>query len=155
MTDEQITGQMSMFDQDSWYGKTCQEPSAPTAGKTSKPSLLKSSESQTPMLPMCLYLVGGGIRNGQRADASTMTWEDGQLLGDYTMRSFGEYPKEERESLLSQILVDDAHPKYSLSAKACLGILNRANKRGKALPKELQEALERQVNDYQVSDPQD
>lgn len=155
MTDEQITGQVSMFDQDSWYGKMCQEVSVPTVAKTSNPSSRKSLGSQIPMLPMCLCLVGGGIRSGQRTDASTMKWEDGQLLGDYTMRSFGEYPKEERGSLLSQILVDDAPPKYSLSAKACLGILNRANKRGKALPKELQEALERQANDYQGSDPQD
>ena len=34
--------------------------------------------------------------------------------------------------------------KYYLSARACLGILRRAEKRGKELPKELKEALERQ-----------
>jgi hypothetical protein len=66
------------------------------------------------------------------------------------MHSFGEFPSEERESLLSQILEDAQHPisylkKYQLSSKACQGILNRANRRGKELPKMLKEALERQA----------
>lgn len=82
-----------------------------------------------------------------------LSWETGgQLLGEYTMHSFGESPKEENVSLLSQILVEEAHPKYSLSAKACRGILNRANRRGKALPEVLRKALEAQIeNDGQVS----
>ena len=46
---------------------------------------------------------------------------------------------------LSQILEENADPKYRLSAKACQGILNRAERRGKELPKELKEALEEQV----------
>ena len=50
------------------------------------------------------------------------------------MHSFGEYPREENESRLSQILEDRAHPKYCLSEKACAGILRRAEKRGKKLP---------------------
>ena len=58
---------------------------------------------------------------------------------------FWESPKEENASRLSQILEDTAHPKYSLSAKACLGILRRAEKRGKELPSELREALEWQA----------
>ena len=70
-----------------------------------------------------------------------MRWEDGALLGDFTMLSFGESPSEERESHLSQILEDSPHPKYSLSAKACQGILNRAKRRGKALPPMLEAAL--------------
>ena len=73
-----------------------------------------------------------------------MTWEDGQLLGEYTMHSFGVYPREENESHLSQILQDSAPEKYSLSARACQGILNRARNRGKELPKMLEEALIRQ-----------
>lgn len=60
--------------------------------------------------------------------------------------SFGEYPKEENESHLSQILTDSAPPKYYLSAKACLGILNRAANRGKPLPEVLKKALENQAN---------
>jgi hypothetical protein len=65
----------------------------------------------------------------------------GLLLGVYTMHSFGEYPSEERESLLSQILEDNPPRKYSLSARACQGILRRAKNRGKELPPELEAAL--------------
>ncbi len=68
----------------------------------------------------------------------------GALLGEYTMRSFGECPREENASALSQILEDSAHPKYYLSAKACQGILNRANRRGKDLPEQLEKALVQQ-----------
>jgi hypothetical protein len=42
-------------------------------------------------------------------------------------------------------LVDSAHPKYSLSEKACAGILNRANRRGKKLPEQLEHALKSQA----------
>ena len=69
----------------------------------------------------------------------------GALLGEYTMHSFGEFPREENVSRLSQILEDSPPPKYCLSAKACQGILNRAAKRGKELPEILREALEGQA----------
>lgn len=75
-----------------------------------------------------------------------MKWADGALLGEYTTLSFGESPKEENESLLSQILEASVHQKYYLSAKACQGILNRAERRGKELPEELRIALERQAH---------
>lgn len=67
------------------------------------------------------------------------------MLGDFTMHSFGESPREERESRLSQILTDSAHPKYSLSARACSGILARAERRGKQLPEILKTALMNQI----------
>lgn len=80
---------------------------------------------------------------GHQPDAS---WEmGGALLGEYTMRSFGEYPSEEKESRLSQILEAAPHPKYCLSEKACLGILRRAEKRGKKLPEMLEQALRKQA----------
>jgi hypothetical protein len=64
--------------------------------------------------------------------------------GGYWMHNTGECPNEEKESFLSQILEDTPQEKYYLSAKACQGILRRAEKRGKQLPQELKEALERQ-----------
>ena len=70
-----------------------------------------------------------------------MKWEPGVLLGEFTMHSFGESPSEENVSRLSQILEDCPHPKYSLSGRACKGILNRAERRGKELPSELKAAL--------------
>ena len=63
------------------------------------------------------------------------------MLGEYSMHSFGECPKEGVESRLSQILEAEPHPKYCLSAKACQGILNRAARRGKDLPEALRRAL--------------
>ena len=44
-------------------------------------------------------------------------------------------------SSLSEVLQMNAPEKYSLSAKACRGILRRAEKRGKVLPDMLKEAL--------------
>lgn len=48
---------------------------------------------------------------------------------------------------LSDILEVDADAKYNLSAKACRGILRRADKRGKELPEILKAALEGQADD--------
>ena len=70
-----------------------------------------------------------------------MIWADGALLGEYTMHSFGECPKEENVSRLSAIMEECPHLRYSLSAKACQGILNRAERRGKKLPEQLEAAL--------------
>ena len=67
------------------------------------------------------------------------------MLGEYTMRSFGECPSVAVELRLSAILEDCPPPKYFLSAKACQGILNRAERRGKKLPEELEMALRVQV----------
>ena len=135
-----VEGQMSMFAQDTWSGKTCQEPCPQTKEKTSAASSKKQPKSSK-KIPLYLDLRRGG---GLTQEPS---WEmDGASLGVYTMHSFGEYPKEENASVLSQILVEEAHPKYSLSAKACRGILNRASKRGKMLPEILQKALEAQAD---------
>ena len=131
-----MDGQMSIFDLDICFGKMCVEHSQATKEKTLESSLKKQPKSQTKM-PQFLDLRTG---SGKPADASWQT--DGALLGEYSMHSFGESPKEDVESLLSQILEDNPHPKYFLSAKACQGILNRANRRGKKLPQMLQEALE-------------
>jgi len=136
-----MVDQLTLFDLDSNCGRTSQVPLQVRAARTSKPSSPKSSASSSRMLPMCLCLRGGV---GAKADVSTMSWETGALLGEYTTRSFGEYPKEENASRLSQILEALPHPKYCLSARACQGILNRAIRRGKELPTVLRMALERQ-----------
>lgn len=50
-------------------------------------------------------------------------------------------PQRAVASRLSQILEANAPQKYYLSAKACLGIIRRAERRGKELPPTLREAL--------------
>lgn len=74
--------------------------------------------------------------------ATTMKWEDdGAWLGECMMRNTGESPNAAVESRLSQILEVTPQEKYSLSAKACQGILRRAERRGKDLPETLKAVL--------------
>ena len=131
---------------------------------------------------LCLCLTGGG---GTRPDASTMKWEDGPLPIASTMLSggafhkdaagcvsfaisaasqrpkfyltlnFGEKPRVPNPTKLSEILEPDADPKYRLSAKACQGILNRAERRGKELPKALLDALTEQARSVSKNEPDD
>lgn len=65
----------------------------------------------------------------------------GAFLGGQWMLNTGEFPSAVAESTLSQILQENAPEKYYLSARACQGILNRAERRGKKLPLMLVEAL--------------
>ena len=132
---EQMDGQVSLFAHDTWSGRMSPEHSAATTEKTLQQSSKKRSGSSSRKHPLCLYLKEDGLQ----ADASWVM--DGALLGVYSMHSFGESPKDGAESYLSQILEDNPHPKYFLSAKACLGILNRAARRGKDLPEALKAAL--------------
>ena len=87
---------------------------------------------------MCLCL---NMESGQSQESSTMTWEDGALLGEYMTHNIGESPNAVVESRLSAILEECPHQKYYLSSKATLGILRRAQKRGKSLPEPLFKAL--------------
>ena len=132
--------QVSLFGPDSWCGKTSQEPLAQTKATTSEPSLKKQSGSQSRTRPTFHCLQRG---NGRWLTAGTGM--DGPSPTEFSTRSFGECPSDAVESRLSQILEDTPHPKYSLSAKACAGILRRAERRGKKLPPELETALKMQA----------
>lgn len=143
--------QMNFADLGIWSGKTSREPLAAKKAQTSRQSSRKPSASSSRKPPMCLCLK----KDGQQQGASTMTWEDGALLGAYTTHSFGESPSEDAESRLSQILEDSPHPKYYLSAKACDGILRRAEKRGKELPPMLKTALEQMIEREKAQEPEE
>ena len=141
--------QMSIFDvfpQDTWCGRTYPEHCPQTTEETSKPYSQKLSESANLTQTMFLYMVGGEDRLGllQEQYSEYPTESLFPLPTEYMMHSFGEYPNEERESHLWQILTVYPHPKYYLSAKACQGILNRSVKRGKKLPPLLEEVLMKQ-----------
>ena len=74
-----------------------------------------------------------------------MRWEDdGAWCGELMTRNTGECPNAVVVSRLSQILEETPHPKYNLTAKACQGLLRRAERRGKDLPKLLKAVLIRQ-----------
>lgn len=112
-----------------WCGKMCQELSAQTKEKILEPSSKKPSKSSARKLPLFLSL----NTDGQQPDASPTWEENGALRGEFSMHSFGECPSVESVSHLSAILEVSPPQKYSLSAKACQGILNRAERRGKPL----------------------
>lgn len=67
----------------------------------------------------------------------------GKRRGECLTLNTLESPNDAAASSLSQVLMqgESIHPRYFLSARACQGILNRAAKRGKELPKSLKEAL--------------
>ena len=140
---ERADGQVTWSDLGLWSGKTCPEHSAATKGETSRQSSKRSSASQNRKPPILKCLK----KDGQLGGATTMKWEDdGAWLGECMMRNTGESPNAAVESRLSQILEATPPVKYSLSAKACQGILRRAERRGKDLPETLKAVLVKQSN---------
>lgn len=130
--------QQMELDLGSWSGKTSHEPSQVTKAATSRQSSKKrsASSSRKPPVLMCLNADG---RHGD----STATWEDdGVWRGECLTRNTGESPSAVVASRLSQILEEAPQEKYFLTARACQGILNRAERRGKDLPPQLKAALE-------------
>lgn len=140
---ERPDGQVSLFDRDTWYGKTSLVPRAANKAVTSRPSSKKQSASQSRKPPIFKCLTRDGQLGGD-----TGTWtDDGAWLGACSTRNGGESPNVVVESRLSQILEERPHTKYSLTPKACMGILRRAERRGKDLPSALKEALTNQAQE--------
>lgn len=163
----QCEGQMSIFDflPQQQFGRTSPELSVQEVPKeqTLDVSSRNWLESKTLKFQyLCLTRESGCPRDISEAIA-------GLSHGEPTMHSIGESPSEEEESAflpgstqpmqpksslnfseeptiskpskLSQILEKNADPKYYLSAKACLGILRRAQSRGRQLPELLERTL--------------
>ena len=129
-----MDGQVTWSDLGFSFGKMYPVHSAATGEETSKPCWRKLSTSQS--LPF-LYLDLRG--NGQRQEPLTVM--GGLSLGELMMLNTGESPNAAVESRLSQILEYNPQEKYYLSAKACRGILRRAERRGKDLPETLKAVL--------------
>lgn len=168
---ETVDGQVSLFAQDTWSGKTYQELLAPTKGKIFKPFSRKSSKSQMKKSPMFLCLKRESGHNMEQLMAWEKTDAPFPWHGGFTMPNTGAYhsaeegyvylpigggiqrekffltlnlsekPRKQNRTKLSQILEQNPDRKYTLSRKGCQGILNRAERRGKELPTELKVAL--------------
>ena len=96
------------------------------------------------------------VTRGATSDAYSTSWKSAGIswrgerwtrnLPEYltgrVVDSEGRYRNAAGASSLSEALEARAPQTYSLSAKACSGIIRRAEKRGKPLPRMLQEALE-------------
>ena len=133
-----VDEQMCLFGPDSWSGKTSPEPSAAEHPKVKISALSRKKLYELKFVTFQSLDLTPGAGNlwGEPY------WEEiSPLLGDALMLNTGVSPREEKESSLSQILQDDPPIKYYLSPKACLGILRRADERGKELPEPLDWAL--------------
>ena len=126
--------------QDGRCGKTCQ-PSCPLSmGRITAASSKASSASKTPkQLFLCRIR-----KNGCPPEKcwAVITPSHGVSL---MRRRVGESHKDGGVYLLSSILMEHVPERFSLSPKACQGILRRAAKRGKELPEVLKRALEKQA----------
>ena len=146
-----MDGQVTWSDLGFSFGRTLSEHSAATEGKTSQLCWKKLRVSQNQDF---LYLDCRTSRNGQKQEPLTVM--GGLSLGELTTLRTGEKPSETavqemlsvwgphsvaEESRLSQILEVNPLPKYNLTAKACQGILRRAERRGKDLPERLKAVL--------------
>ena len=137
-------GQVSLFDRDTDAGRMCSAPFPVHQEGISKRSSKRLSGSRNHRLILLDLRPGAGNLLGPY-------WEyDPPWLGPPGTLNTSESPKGGAGSSLSQILQDTVPSKYYLSKAACLGILRRAEKRGKELPTQLREALELQAG---VSSP--
>ncbi|RGT04226.1 hypothetical protein DWX55_06165 [Collinsella sp. AF19-7AC] len=66
--------------------------------------------------------------------------------GEFWTRNSSEWPSDAAVCFLSDILEPNPPQRFSLSPTACQGILNRAVKRGRSLPAELDAALRAQAS---------
>ena len=164
---EALDGQVNLFDLGIWSGKMYQAHSVATSrmdSETSEPCWKKLYASQNRDF---LFLDCRTSRSGRKPEECSAT--DGALLGEHTTPNTGEFPNADGVSAwwltltdtpqgtsslnvseepkipvptkLSQILEENPDPKYNLTAKACAGILRRAERRGKQLPETLKAVL--------------
>ena len=177
---EGMENQTSLFHQDIWCGKMSLAHSPQTKEKTSELSWKKwQGSSKKVSLFLDLRKVNGqpqessSVTDGASHGESSMHSigeshnEEGGFVSllistDTPLRkscleriNTTEAPSEEIISHLSDILETNPDPKYNLSAKACQGILTRAERRGKELPPMLKEALEQVILLTQCKNEQD
>lgn len=160
-------GQMSWFDLDTESGKTSPELSPRTGEKTSVSSSKSSAKSKTvkfqfldlrkasgtPQVSswvtdsqslgeLWMHSSGAFLRDGEEYPLLlTSTDRPQEISSSRLVVNLSEAPNIILDTHLSDILEVDVDPRYHLSAKACQGILNRAERRGKVLPELLREAL--------------
>ena len=134
-----VVGQVSLFDHDSACGKTSPVPSPARAARIFGRFLNRSSRLRNHRWMLLDLRPGAGNMLGP-------CWEyDPVWLGSPGTLNTSECPSAVKESSLSRILQATAPYRYYLTRIACLGILRRAEERGKALPPLLEQALMNQA----------
>lgn len=138
-------GQISLFAQDTEFGKMFPALSPVQKEKTSKSSSSRSSKLKNHTFMLLDLRPGAGNILGP-------CWDyDPVWLGSLGTLNTSECPSVVVESSLSQILQGTVPSKYYLSQTACLGILRRAEERGKDLPPPLEIALKLQSGIMRVN----
>lgn len=123
--------------QSSLFGRTSWGRSQAMLGVTLKPC---SKKSDRPTF-QCLLL-----GDGQKPE--WLEVKGAESHGERSMLNFGASPSTERESSLSQVLESGGGTsRYSLTPKACAGILRRVKAKGGKLPELLEAVLRRQAHD--------
>lgn len=126
-----VVGQMSLFGHDIVSGKMSPALSPVPRARISRRSSRNSSMLRNHRWMLLDLRPGAGNMLGP-------CWEINPVwLGPPGTLNTSECPKGAAESSLSQILVATAPSRYYLSQVACLGILRRAEERGKELPSQL------------------
>ena len=148
MQTENLEGQESIFGRDSGFGKMSSALSQvggtlkrvkKSLGRIFKKSSKRSSKLKNHTFMLLDLRLGAGNMLGAY-------WEyDPPWLGSFGTPNTSECPKDAVECSLWQILQATAPSRYSLSQTACLGILRRAECRGKSLPPLLEAALRMQA----------
>lgn len=144
-----LDGQVTMFDLGLWCGKTCPEPfpAVQKKARTSASSWKKSAALKAVPYMFLDLTPGHGNLLGEPYWEMISPWR-----GDALTLNTGVSPRDARESSLWQILQEQVPQKYYLTPKACLGILRRAQERGKELPPQLKAALMMQAGLIQSLD---
>ena len=93
----------------------------------------------------CMTLSSGEFRKDADGLLSSQISTDSAQPKYFLTLNCGEKPRVPNPTKLSEILESNVDEKYNLSAKACQGILNRAERRGKELPDALLKALTEQA----------
>lgn len=123
--------------QSSLFGKTSWERLQAMLGVTLKPC---SRKSDRPTF-QCLLLDDG-------LEPEWLEAKGAESHGECLMLNFGASPNTARGSSLSQVLENGGGTyRYSLTPKACAGILRRAKAKGKKIPELLEAVLEWQAHD--------
>ena len=95
------------------------------------------------------YLASSQVSEEQTWEQLSERWSNSGMAwhGECLMHSTSEFPKDEGvySSLRSVLETQPVLPKFYLSARACEGILRRAERRGKTLPEALDKALRNQL----------
>ena len=126
---------------DSSYGKTSQGLCHPQEDVTIRLCLKRSQKVKF----QCLVL----------DDGQTPEWYEAVeliSLGACTTPNISERHSDAEECFLSQILEENAPDKYSLSPKACRGILRRAESRGRELPPLIKASLKIQAGETEKTE---